>query len=143
MNNESLEALNYFLEKQDNLEKYGSSGSFNIKEQRQKLSIIEKDLKDYYEIKKASEYYHWEEFAHDVWQIDTDRKWQIKFNCAICDVQADYRKARAFDIVNKKDVNIGALKELGLELYNKYAREIAGTSELTQEEYDSLKKELL
>ena len=47
-----LEALNYFLEKQDSLEKYGSSGSFNIAEQREKLIIIETALKRLEELDK-------------------------------------------------------------------------------------------
>ena len=47
-----LEALNYLLEKQDNLEKYGASGSISVLKQRKCLNIIEKELKALEIIKK-------------------------------------------------------------------------------------------
>lgn len=40
-----LEAISCLLERQDNLEKYGSSGGFSIKKQREMYEAIEKGLK--------------------------------------------------------------------------------------------------
>ena len=63
--------------------------------------IIEEELKDYYEIKEASKYYHWKELKSDVWNVNTDRKLQLKFDAGICEIQADYRKARALDVIKR------------------------------------------
>ncbi len=47
-----LEALAYLMERQDNLEKYGSSGKFSISKLRLCLETIEKELKALEIIKK-------------------------------------------------------------------------------------------
>ena len=50
------------------------------------------------------------------------------------------KELKALEIINEKDVNIGAFRELDLEHYNMYARDILGTRQLTKEEYDLLKE---
>ena len=50
------------------------------------------------------------------------------------------KKLKALEIIKEKEVDVGALCELDLVLYNKYVKEINGTPTLTQEEYDLLKE---
>lgn len=63
--------------------------------------IIEKELKDYYEIKEIARHYHFDDLAKDTHRTDTEEKYRLLFNGAICDIQADYRKARAFEIIKR------------------------------------------
>lgn len=63
------------------------------------LSRIEEWLKDYHEIKEIAEHYHFDDLARDTHMTTTDEKYLRLFNAAIPDIQADYRKARAFDII--------------------------------------------
>ena len=53
------------------------------------------------------------------------------------------KKLKALEIIKEKQVNVGALYELDLKLYNKYVKEINGTPTLTKKEYDLLKEVLL
>lgn len=62
---------------------------------------IKDALEDYYEIKEISENYHFNDLGHDVFKVETDRKWQLKFDAGICDVQEDYKKARAFELIKE------------------------------------------
>ena len=101
---------------------------------------IEKELKDYHEIKEIAKRYHWDDLVHDTHMIDTDEKYLRLFNDAIPGIQADYRKARAFDIIKKKSVWLERLHNVEdcdhyNSLYNEKCR-------LTQDEFDLLKKEL-
>ena len=52
------------------------------------------------------------------------------------------KELTALEIIDKKDVSVGALKELDFEHYNMYARDILGVRTLTKEEYDLLKEVL-
>ena len=113
--------------------------------------IIKKELEndsrehqDYREIKELASHYHWSDLAHDVFKVETDRKWQLKFEAAICDVQEDYRKARALDIIKTKRVNVHVLLDSNdVEEYNDSVYVCEGIEyELTQEEYELLKKAL-
>ena len=102
---------------------------------------IEKELKDYNEIKEIAKHYNFEDLGHEVYKIDTDRKWQLKFDAGIVAIQEDYRKARALEIIKKKNVDITSLRcASSLEDYN---RKENGFDPLTQEEYDLLKEVLL
>ena len=62
---------------------------------------IGKELKDYSEIKEIAKHYHWDDFVKDTHTVDTDEKYLRLFNAAIPGIQADYRKARAFEVVGK------------------------------------------
>ena len=53
------------------------------------------------------------------------------------------KELTVLEIIDKKDVGVGALKELDFEHYNMYARDILGVRTLTKEEYDLLKEVLL
>ena len=66
--------------------------------------------------------YHYEDYANDINLIEKELK--------------------ALEIINKKDINVGAFKELDLEHYNMYARDILGLRPLTQEEYNLLNEVL-
>lgn len=104
--------------------------------------IIEKELKDYYEILEIAKYYHFRDLGHDVFNVETDRKWQRKFDAGIVDIQHDYRKARAFDIIKDKGLDIYRLLITeNVEQYNhlKYHK----YEDLFQEEYDLLRGILL
>ena len=52
------------------------------------------------------------------------------------------RKLKALEIIYNKDLSVGAFKELDLEHYNMYARDILGIRILTKEEYDLLREVL-
>ena len=65
----------------------------------EELAELEKELKDYSEIKEISKRYHFDDLARDTHMTTTDEKYLRMFNAAIPDIQADYRKARAFDII--------------------------------------------
>lgn len=117
---------------------------------------IKKELTDYAEIKEIAKHYHWEDLANDVFKVETDRKWQLNFESAICDVQEDYKKARAFDILKNKGVfvhllqqskNVEEYNSLILIAFKKMAeRDYKGVVEkfcLTQEEFNLLKEVLL
>ena len=65
------------------------------------IEVLEKELKDYHEIKEIAKHYHWDDFVKDTHMVDTDEKYLRLFNAAIPGIQADYRKARAFDIIKK------------------------------------------
>jgi hypothetical protein len=49
-----LEALDYLLDKQEKLEKYGSSGTISVSKQRECLNAIEKELKAFEIIKRTA-----------------------------------------------------------------------------------------
>lgn len=73
------------------------------------LSVIEEELKDYHEIKEIAERYHFDDLARDTHMTTTDEKYLRLFNAAIPDIQADYRKARAFDIIKEKGLSTDEL----------------------------------
>ena len=73
----------------------------NYKKENDLCNIIEKELKDYYEIKEIAKHYHFDDLAKDTHKTDTEEKYRLLFNGAICDIQADYRKARAFEIIKR------------------------------------------
>lgn len=102
---------------------------------------IEKELKDYQEIKEIAKHYNWDSITSEIFNVKTDRKYRDLFDSAIVSIQKDYRKARAFDIIKNKRVNIEYLRSCkSLEDYNNILIE---RWQLTQEEYDLLKEELL
>lgn len=108
------------------------------------LDIIEKELKDYQEIKEIAKHFNWDDFTSEVFSVETDKKYRDLFNSAIVDIQKDYRKARAFEIIKEKKVNVSALLELdNLQQYNDYCDMVGGCKRLAQEEYDLLKEILL
>lgn len=73
------------------------------------LSRIEEELKDYHEIKEIAKHYHWDDFVKDTHMVDTDEKYLRLFNAAIPGIQADYRKARAFDVIKEKGLSTDEL----------------------------------
>ena len=78
-------------------------GSFTEHEEKYQryLETIEKELKDYYEIKEIAKHYRFDDLDKDTHRTDTEEKYRLLFNGAICDIQADYRKARAFEIIKR------------------------------------------
>ena len=76
--------------------------SQNCKHWKQDVGYIEEELKDYSEIKEIAKHYHFDNLARDTHMTTTDEKYLRLFNAAIPDIQADYRKARAFEIIKKK-----------------------------------------
>ena len=84
--------------------------------------IIEKELKDYNEIREIAKHYNFEDLGSEVCKIDTDRKWHLKFDAGIVAIQEDYRKARALEIIKNKGVNVPQMiKEFRAETnYEKY-----------------------
>ena len=73
------------------------------------LSVIEEKLKDYHEIKEIAKHYHFDDLARDTHMTTTDEKYLRLFNAAMPDIQANYRKARAFDIIKEKGLSTDEL----------------------------------
>ena len=69
---------------------------------KQDVGYIEEELKDYHEIKEIAKRYHFDDLARDTHMTTTDEKYLRLFNAAIPSIQADYRKARAFDIIKRE-----------------------------------------
>ena len=66
-------------------------------------SIIEKELKEYKEIKEIAKHYKWDDITGEIFNVETDRKYRDLFNSAIINIQEDYRKARAFEALSKEE----------------------------------------
>lgn len=75
--------------------------------QKDNMEIIEKELKDYQEIREIAKRYNWDDITSEIFNVKTDKKYRDLFNSAIVDIQKDYRKARAIEIIEA---------ELGIEL---------------------------
>ncbi len=114
---------------------------------------VEKELKDYHEIKEIAEHYHFNDLARDTHMTTTDEKYLRLFNAAIPDIQADYRKARAFDIIKKKSsldfdyIRNSKNYDEYLKHFGKVIQEMLRSGEsvhfaVNQEEFYSLKEEL-
>lgn len=112
------------------------------------IEALEKELKDYHEIKEIAKRYHWDDLARDTHMTTTDEKYLRLFNAAIPDIQADYRKARAFDIIKKKKVDVEQIIENpDMDKVIWYNTSFTGSlceswRMLTQEEFDLLKEVL-
>lgn len=102
----------------EEIKKYLVNLKFHFLFLEEELDIIETALEDY-----------------DLLKRSLNRNW--------VDVINDDKKLKALEIIKEKKVDVGALCELDLELYNKYAKEINGTPTLTKEEYDLLREVLL
>ena len=104
---------------------------------------IEKELKEYQEIKEIAKRYNWDEITSEIFNVKTDKKYRDLFSSAIVNIQEDYRKARVLEIIKNKNVNAYGIKHSkDVHDYNlTYASN--GKEQLTQEEYDLLKEVLL
>lgn len=100
---------------------------------------IEKELKDYSEIKEIAKHYHWDDFVKDTHMVDTDEKYLRLFNAAIPGIQADYRKARAFEIIVKHNVALSSLLQMEDASEYNTAWSVDEKNEITQDEFDLLK----
>lgn len=131
---EALEALDYFLEKQNSLEKCGSSGGFNIAEQREKLTIIENALKRIPELEKEIEDTH-EAYTMAIEKHIKDENEYVEW---VQQGGYDKTKVQAFDIIRDKDVNPVDIRCCStVEGYNNVKEK--GNASLTEEEFLVLK----
>lgn len=107
------------------------------------LNIIEKELRDYQEIREIAKRYNWDDITSEVFNVKTDKKYRDLFNSAIINIQEDYRKARALEIIKRKVVLVDVLVES--ENANDYNEFVSKSIDrhLTQGEYDLLKEVLL
>ena len=107
------------------------------------LNIIEKELRDYQEIREIAKRYNWDDITSEIFNVKTDRKYRDLFDSAIVNIQEDYRKARALEIIKRKVVLVDVLVES--ENANDYNEFVSKSIDrhLTQGEYDLLKKVLL
>lgn len=107
------------------------------------LNIIEKELRDYQEIREISKRYNWDDITSEIFNVKTDRKYRDLFDSAIVNIQEDYRKARALEIIKRKVVLVDVLVES--ESANDYNEFVSKSEDrhLTQGEYDLLKEVLL
>ena len=116
---------------------------FAFEESRTKmryLETIEKELKDYQEIKEIAKRYNWDDITSKIFNVKTDKKYRELFSSAIVNIQEDYRKARALEIIKDK-ANIVLLDELNDD--EPYWIDIGCSRKLTKEEYDLLKEVML
>ena len=65
------------------------------------FDIAEKELKEYQEIKDIAEHYNWDDITSEIFNVKTDKKYRDLFNGAIVNIQEDYRKARALEIIKR------------------------------------------
>lgn len=107
------------------------------------LNIIEKELRDYQEIREIAKRYNWDDITSEIFNVKTDRKYRDLFDSAIVNIQEDYRKARALEIIKRKVVLVDVLVES--ESANDYNEFVSKSEDrhLTQGEYDLLKEVLL
>ena len=96
------------------------------------FNTIEKELKDYYEIKEIAKHYNFDDLGRDVYKAETDRKWQLKFDAGIVSIQEDYKKARVLDVLKR-------ISHYDIHFLNYLLSE----GKITKEEYEILKKVLL
>ena len=148
--NKELEAWKRVRESAENAD--GDAAVYEIGD----CDIIEKELKDYQEIKEIAKRYNWDDITGKIFNVETDRKYRDLFNSAIVNIQEDYRKARALEIIKNKGVfahllqqsqNMKEYNTLMLVAFKKMAeKDYKGAVEkfcLTQGEFDFLKKVLL
>ena len=125
--------------------------SQNCKHWKQDVGYIEEELKDYHEIKEIAKRYHFDDLARDTHMTTTDEKYLKLFNAAIPDIQANYRKARAFDIIKREPSAAEAVQLF--EDYGEYEdflkegesylnKKFVLVPHLSREEFDLLKEEL-
>ncbi len=130
------------------------TGNIFIGVTKEELTELEKELKDYQEIREIAKRFNWDDFTSEIFNVETDKKYRDLFNGAIVYIQKDYRKARAFDIIKEKKVNVENFvhmcSKMSYEQYKFMWEEacfmgIKMTSKefLTQEEFDLLKEALL
>ena len=110
-------------------------------EEWENLKDIEKELKEYQEIKEIAKRYNWDDITSEIFNIKTDKKYRDLFNSAIVNIQEDYHKARAFEIIKVKKVQVATLLLSNTCVGYNFARGLLG-EDLTQEEYDLLKEVL-
>lgn len=120
--------MNRILESVKEIREYLHGDVFASVEER--LNIIEEEVKEYQNIAKR---YKWQNITSGIFDVKTDTKFQDLFSSAILDIQKDYRKARAFDIVKyRKLLNYVLKNEKCANMYH-----------LSKEEKDFLKEMLL
>ena len=124
------------------------------------FDVIEKELKDYQEIREIAKRYNWDDITSKIFSVETDKKYRDLFNSAIVNIQEDYRKARALEIIKENKVNVPSLitlfkSQTSYEDYEQlWDNDIRwqltknwdiqfSRKKLTQEEYDLLKEVLL
>ena len=100
MSNEGLEALKEFI---DDVNECINSGGVHCVNHKN-IEIIEKELKDYQEIREIAKHYNWDDITSEIFNVKTDKKYRDLFNSAIVNIQEDYRKARALEIIKEKNV---------------------------------------
>ena len=119
------------------------TGNIYIGVTKEELTELEKELKEYQEIREIAKRYNWDDITSEIFNVKTDKKYRDLFNSAIVDIQEDYRKARALEIIKEKKVNCFHLINWSLEEYNNsFAFEGGEKYQLTQEEWDLLKEVL-
>lgn len=119
---------------------YDRTDLYGIEEYRKSLDIIESALKEKENIESRID----EIFSnHNIKSFVELNERLCDYNELKFDDDIKQMKLKAFDIIKEKKVDVGALYELDLELYNQYAKEINGTPTLTKEEYDLLKEVFL
>ena len=136
---------------QFNLDKYEDCDCKDIREFCDCYEVIENELKDYQEIKEIAKHYNWDDITSKIFNVETDEKYRHLFNSAIVNIQEDYRKARALEIIKTKRVDVRAFIEI-LEkgwTWEQYMEEENdentgghqfSNDRLTQEEFNLLKE---
>ena len=77
------------------------TGNIFIGVTKEELTELEKELKDYQEIKEIAKRFNWDDFTSEIFNVETDKKYRDLFNGAIVYIQENYRKARALELVKK------------------------------------------
>ena len=110
--------------------------------QEDRFETLEKELKEYQEIREIAKRYNWDDITSEIFNVETDKKYHDLFNSAIVNIQEDYRKARAFDIINNNHLIEGFISSLcETKNYDDYKNTYI--TNLTEEEYNLLRDVLL
>lgn len=108
------------------------SSLYDRDELNEDIETVEKELKEYKEIKDIAKHYNWDDITSEIFNIKTDKKYRDLFNSAIVNIQEDYRKARALEIIKR-------FSHYDIHFLNYLLSE----EKIAKEEYDLLKEVLL
>lgn len=106
---------------------------------KQEVEIIEKELEEYQEIREIAKRYNWDDITNEIFNVKTNKKYRDLFSSAIVDIQEDFRKARAFEIIKEMINNDKIVDRL-----NANSQKVikALFNDLTKEKQDLLKEVL-
>ena len=111
-----------------------------------KVMKMVKDLERLEEIKEIAKRYNWDDITSEIFNVKTDKKYRDLFNSAIVDIQKDYRKARALEVIENKGIDVSAVIQIAKSgksyiTYNNHLEKYKGVGDLVNQHRKPLIKE--